>query len=66
MNTEPTEPVNFEVLAENVKTGVDRLISAVRRGNSKQIAGQVGDVSRDLIELSKACMGEIEQSRIVT
>jgi len=36
MNTEPTEPVNFEVLAENVKTGVDRLISAVRRGNSNR------------------------------
>ncbi len=65
-DSEQPKTVNFEILAENVKTGVDRLISAVRRGNSRQIAFQVGDVSRELIELSKACMDEIEQPRIVT
>jgi len=68
---EPVEPevvddFDFEVAADVIKTGVDRLISATKRGNSKQIAFQVGDVSRDLIALSKACLAEVEQPRIVT
>lgn len=65
-SVQPVEEIDFEALAESVKTGVDRLISAVRRGNSKQIAFQVGDVSRDLIVLSKACLGEVEQPKVIT
>jgi hypothetical protein len=54
------EDFDFEAAAEVVKTGVDRLISATKRGNNKQIAVQVGQVTRDLVALSKACLAEVE------
>ena len=64
---EVVDDFDFEAAAEVVKTGVDRLISATKRGNSKQIAAQVGTVSRNLIALSKACLAEVEilSSRII-
>jgi hypothetical protein len=63
---EVVDDFEFELAADVVKQGLDRLISATKRGNSKQIAFQVGQVSRDLIALSKACLAEVEQPRIVT
>jgi len=67
---EPIQPevvddFDFEAAADVVKTGLDRLLSATKRGNSKQIAFQVGQVSRDLIAFSKACLAEVEQPRII-
>jgi hypothetical protein len=64
---EVVDDFEFELAADVIKTGVDRLISATKRGNSKQIATQVGQVSRDLIALSKACLAEVEilPSRII-
>ena len=63
---EPEVDFDFEAAADVVKMGLDRLISATKRGNSKQIAFQVGQVSRDLVALSKACLAEVEQPRIIT
>jgi len=63
---EEVEEIDYEAMAEVVKIGVDRLISATKRSNTQQIAFQVGEVSRNLIALSKACMVGIEKPRIVT
>ena len=67
---EPIEPelideIDYEAMAEEVKAGIDRLLSATKRSNGKQISFQVGAVSRNLIAFSKACMAGIEKPRIV-
>ncbi len=63
---EPVDDIDYEAMAEAVKTGVDRVLSATKRSNGKQIAYQVGEVSRNLIAFSKACMADIKKPRIVT
>ena len=57
--------IDYEAMAEVVKIGVDRLLSATKRSNGKQISFQVGEVSKNLIAFSKACMAGIEMPRIV-
>ena len=64
--TPPEDDIDYEAMAEVVKTGVDRLISATKRSNGKQISFQVGEVSRNLIALSKACMAGVKKPRIIT
>lgn len=59
-SAEPAEEIDYEAMAKVVKTGVDRLISATKRSNGKQIAFQVGEVSRNLIALSKACLADVK------
>jgi len=64
--TEPVEEeIDYEAMAEAVKTGVDRVLSATKRSNGRQIAYQVGEVSRNLIAFSKACMADIKRPRII-
>ena len=62
---EVVDEIDYEAMAEEVKRGVDSLLSATKRSNGKQIAFQVGAVSRNLIALSKACLAGIEKPRIV-
>lgn len=64
-NSKQRTPVDYEALAEAVKQGIDRLISATKRSNGKQISFQVGKISRDMIDLSNACMADI-QPEIIT
>jgi len=59
------EEIDYEAMAEAVKLGVDHLLSATKRSNGKQISFQVGEVSRNLIAFSKACMADIKSPRIV-
>ncbi len=63
---EPVDDIDYEAMAEVVKTGVDRLISATKRSNGKQISFQVGEVSRNLIAFSKACLAGVKKPRIIT
>jgi len=63
---EPVDDIDYEAMADAVKQGVDRLLSATKRSNGKQIAYQVGEVSRNLIAFSKACMPGIKKPRIIT
>lgn len=54
----------LEEKVENLKGGLDALLSSKKSGNSKQVAYWVGKNARDLTELSKLCMGEVVAQRV--
>lgn len=53
-----------EEKSENLKGGLDNLVAAKKRGNDNQVSYWVGKTSRDLVELSKLCMGEVVARRL--
>lgn len=66
IDIEPADDIDYEIAAEVIKMGVDRILSATKRSNGKQIAYQVGECSRNLIALSKACMAGVKKPGIIT
>ncbi len=54
----------LEEKVENIKGGLDALLSAKKTGNGKQVSYWVGKNARDLTELSKLCMGEVVAKRL--
>lgn len=44
--------------AEEIKGGIDTLLSCKEAGNPKQIAYWSGKLSRDFVALCQACLGE--------
>jgi len=54
----------LEEKVENLKGGLDALMSAKTTGNRKQVAYWVGKNAHDLVELGKLCMGEVVAEKL--